>query len=195
MIDSRHWAEEQHPALNMSTQPHRRSGVSYAEGEAIRPTNLGRQEIEEYAGKVIEAAKLVPGTDLKELIKKFKGRCSVQTFGDWKAETGSVFVHGAGDFDVLLPDFTSPLRDQFTMGHELGHYFLHSQMGKYPLVANRFGRGRVEWEANAFAAALLMPKEKFIAEWNSCGNLLRVAATFFVSTDAARVRKEVLIGK
>jgi len=179
----------------MITQHKRRIGITYAEGEAIQPTNLGRQEIEDYAGKVIEATKLEPGTDLKELIKQLGGQCDVQTFGGWQAETGSVFVHGAKDFDVLLPDFTSPLRDQFTMGHELGHYFLHSQMGKFPLVANRFGSGRVEWEANAFAAALLMPKQKFIAEWNSCGNLLRVAAMFFVSTDAARVRKEVLIGK
>ena len=76
--------------------------------------------------------------------------------------SGAIYVHGRGDFDIVLPQFTSPLRDRFTIGHELGHYFLHSRQGERPLVAYRQGSGRLEWEANWFAAGLLMPKDEFL---------------------------------
>tara|TARA_R110002020_G_scaffold31481_2_gene98089 strand:+ start:2171 stop:2689 length:519 start_codon:yes stop_codon:yes gene_type:complete len=56
-------------------------------------------------------------------------------------------------------------RKRFTIAHELGHYYLHRQF-KSTFVDEVFARSgssnQVEREANAFAAALLMPKELII---------------------------------
>lgn len=57
---------------------------------------------------------------------------------------------------------------------------------------------QMEWEANEFAACLLMPKEEFIEQVNklrdSEGNVdvKKIAAHFGVTTKAAVVRGQVL---
>lgn len=52
-------------------------------------------------------------------------------------------------------------RDRFTLAHEIGHYFMHSDID---LLLNRIDRNtsiplyrNSEWQANTFASALLMP--------------------------------------
>ncbi len=92
-------------------------------------------------------------------------------------------------------------RQQFSIAHELGHLLLHkiknesSKKAYYRKIGNN---SRLEWEANEFAAALLMPREEFI---NVCMNnadafgnvdLNVVANNFGVSKQAARVRGSVL---
>ena len=92
-------------------------------------------------------------------------------------------------------------RQQFSIAHELGHLLLHkiknesSQKAYYRKIGNN---SRLEWEANEFAAALLMPREEFI---NVCMNnadafgnvdLNVVAKNFGVSKQAAKVRGSVL---
>ncbi|MGZ0175141.1 MAG: ImmA/IrrE family metallo-endopeptidase, partial [Planctomycetales bacterium] len=106
--------------------------------------------------------------------------------------SGSIFVHGTEDFDICLPTYTSPLRDRFTIAHELGHYFLHSDQGEIPIVAFRNGSTRIEWEANWFAASLLMPKAEFRQAASRDLSVAALAARFGVSQEAARVRKEAL---
>lgn len=53
-------------------------------------------------------------------------------------------------------------RQRFTVAHELGHYFLHREL-RNTFVDETFARSgntnQIEREANAFAAALLMPKK------------------------------------
>ena len=70
-----------------------------------------------------------------------------------------------------------------------------SQKAYYRKIGNN---SRLEWEANEFAAALLMPREEFI---NVCMNnadafgnvdLNVVAKNFGVSKQAAKVRGSVL---
>lgn len=65
----------------------------------------------------------------------------------------------------------SPKRRRFTLGHELGHYFLHNEQGNAEVHVDRSSRFFVklrdsdsskgedtdEMEANLFAAELLMP--------------------------------------
>lgn len=79
-------------------------------------------------------------------------------------------------------------RDRFTATHELGHLLLHGA------GLNRLKPGRVlplyrdpEWQADAFAAAILMP-EPMVLE---CNSIAQVASEFGVSMAAAshRVRK------
>jgi IrrE N-terminal-like domain len=67
---------------------------------------------------------------------------------------------------ILYDGNASPQRRRFTIGHEFGHYLLHRT--KFPdgircdeaAVDGRVG-AEVEREANAFAAALLMPLDDF----------------------------------
>lgn len=56
-----------------------------------------------------------------------------------------------------------PTRRRFTLAHELGHYFLHQNKSFHDDI-QAFFRNNVwdgkEYEANNFAAALLMPEDK-----------------------------------
>lgn len=105
----------------------------------------------------------------------------------------SLQVRSRGDFTVIVPWNTSRSRDRFTIAHELGHYFLHYSEGDDARSFYRYGRSRQEAEANAFAAALLMPAEFFTTAWAELGGDLRtIAERFGVSFSAANVRAQVL---
>ena len=106
---------------------------------------------------------------------------------------GSIIVHGPKNIQIFLTKYNGPLRDRFTLAHELGHYVIHSEKGKFPLMAERLGNSGAEWEANMFAAELLMPESEFRAAMNVSLDNQFLAANFLVSLTAAHVRKEILI--
>lgn len=168
-----------------------RQDKEYVEGDGILPCFLTKREVEELAEQVGKLAGFEIGDDLTYIVERLGGRISYQNIDDWVDEDGSIFVHEEGDFDITLPHYTSPLRDRFTIAHELGHYFLHSNQGEIPIIAYRKGTGRLEWEANWFAASLLMPRRDFEMALRG-DSLAAVASQFGVSIDAARVRKESL---
>jgi Zn-dependent peptidase ImmA (M78 family) len=170
----------------------RRSGIQYLEGDAIPPANLSKAKTEEFAARVTSVLGFKIGQDPARLVARLGGKVHYQDIEEWIEENGSIFVHGEHDFDILLPHYTSPLRDRFTVAHELGHYFLHSDQGAEPIIAYRRGSTRIEWEANWFAAALLMPKHAFEVACKETGNITRIALQFGVSQEAAKVRKDAL---
>jgi Zn-dependent peptidase ImmA (M78 family) len=114
-----------------------------------------------------------------------------------RLSSGSIRIDAIGRFEIFLAAHTGPTRDRFTIGHELGHYFLHYL---YPnqngvkidrLEAERYGSGRVEWEANWFAAGFLMPANLFKERHASFrGSLELLASEFGVSLEAARIRAQ-----
>lgn len=169
----------------------RRAEIEYLEGDEIRPSNQLKATVERYARQVAEVAGFQIGQSPADIAKMFGGKINFRNLDEWVDESGSIFVHGPGEFDIILPYYTSPRRDCFTVAHELGHYFLHSRQGEIPIVAFRKGSTRIEWEANWFAASLLMPEEEFRSELQS-HSLAAVAAKFGVSEDAAKVRSESL---
>jgi hypothetical protein len=167
-----------------------REGIPYLVGDRICEANLREAQVEEYATRVAQAAGLGLAQAPQTVVKLFGGRVSYLNDDEWTDEAGSIYVHGPQDFDILLPRFTSSSRDRFTVAHELGHYFLHSRQGKSPIIAHRRGSGRLEWEANWFAAELLMPRLEFrkaisegLDEWD-------LAERFGVSVQAAEVRRQ-----
>lgn len=171
---------------------YRRPNTHYQEGDTIAPSNLPKARVEEYAERVAKKSGFGVGENPATLVRRLKGRIHYHDMDEWLHEDGSIFMHGESDFDILLPHYTSPLRDRFTVAHELGHYFLHSDQGDQPIVAFRKGSTRIEWEANWFAAALLMPRVEFKTVYDKTGDLAVVAMKFGVSTDAARVRRDTL---
>lgn len=62
---------------------------------------------------------------------------------------------------------------RFRLAHNLGHLYLHilnNKTGTLPNSYNRAPLTRQEREANAFAAALLMPKTHFTHHWKNTTN-------------------------
>ena len=75
-------------------------------------------------------------------------------------------------------------RFAFVVGHELGHYFLHSNLKVNQSIYNNFEDSQynlslkkhelknpkhwIEWQANKFSACLMLPKNIFIIEFVKC---------------------------
>ncbi|HAT8752896.1 TPA: ImmA/IrrE family metallo-endopeptidase [Legionella pneumophila] len=92
---------------------------------------------------------------------------------------------------------SAPLsRKLFTIAHELGHYFLHSDIEQdIFLRSDRIsstGDKEKEQAANWFAAALLMPKKAFLDYWEWCSDLDIISEMFGVSYSAAYYRAKNL---
>lgn len=82
-------------------------------------------------------------------------------------------------------------RKRFTLAHELGHYALHRQLNRNFEDAALFRDGdtsSLEWEANQFAADLLMPKSEFIKYLRTCNSIDSVSNHFDVSPLAVKIR-------
>lgn len=142
-----------------------------------------------------------PGDDLRALVERVGGSVVVEdTLNSDPHRSGSLFVEGPDRFAIIVPAHTSLKRDQFTIAHEFGHFIVHYMWRRHAgqavpekMVAYRRGSERVEWEANWFAAAFLMPETRFRQEFISlAGNLSEVARIFNVSEQAAEIRAKQL---
>lgn len=157
--------------------------------QSPEPTRLSRAAINELAEKVARKLGYIPGTSLRDIIIQLGGKIDYLDMAQWYAdESGSIEVSGPGAFRVSLSQFTTTARDNFTLAHELGHYVLHSKSGKIPIKVSRSGSGRVEWEANWFAAAFLMPAAPFKAAVNAGFGDRKLASQFQTSVKAAMIR-------
>lgn len=163
-------------------------------------SGLTKDSVDHIASSVAQQVGYTPGADLVSIVTRLGGTISVQNVWDIAdASSGSIRINAPNDFEISLASHTGPTRDRFTIAHELGHYVLHyiwpRQQGNAvgPIEAQRYGTGRVEWEANWFAAGFLMPREMFLQISAECGgNLSVLSQRFQVSLEAARIRREYL---
>jgi hypothetical protein len=132
---------------------------------------------------------------LRRTVGKFRGTIeTIQDPSDPEKGGGSLVIYGPGNFVIWLSPYQSPLRANFTIGHELGHYILHYKHDKKheggPVVFNRFGSDAYEWQANRFAASFLMPREEYRRYHEKFkGNPMLLAGHFGVSESAVEVRR------
>ena len=72
--------------------------------------------------------------------------------------------------------------------------YLHARNIKKNIIEfNRYGTGRLEWEANWFAAAFLMPAKVFIEKCNEFNSdNYELSLYFNVSESAVKIRKKDL---
>lgn len=176
--------------------------MSVGDYVAATPSNLTKRQVFALGESVAKQLKYQPGDDLRSLMESVGGSVRVEdTLTVDPGRSGSLYVDSPEKFSIIVPAHTSPRRDQFTIAHEFGHFILHyilpRQSGKSPvidrMIAYRRGSERVEWEANWFAAAFLMPADKFRAEYaEHDGDISLVANTFGVSEDAAEIRAKQL---
>jgi Zn-dependent peptidase ImmA (M78 family) len=170
----------------------------YARAEAC---NLSKGQVFSLAESIAQQIEFEPGHDINLAVEKLGGSIKVQdTLLEDPEQTGSLFVDAPANFNIIIPSHTSPRRDRFTIAHELGHYIVHYLLKKHStgenpgkMMAFRKDSDRVEWEANWFAAAFLMPSQPFRAQFEECGgNLDAVSSHFGVSKAAAEVRARSL---
>lgn len=161
------------------------------------------QAIESIAAKIREIVDSNCGSDdigekLKWLIALLGGKVEIADLSDGIAEEGgSLVVRQDKSFAIYLSPYTSPLRDNFTLAHELGHFILHCDLDSAgddkSVIFTRFGSNREEWQANRFAAAFLMPKDSFTQSYNSFnGDISMLSGHFGVSGSAVSVRASSL---
>lgn len=106
-------------------------------------------------------------------------------------------INSASEKSIYVNQDNSPVRQRFTISHELGHIVLHhnEKSGDYQIVDYRGNNNTYdpkEHEANIFAASLLMPKNKAIEIWNSLHDVDDFAKAFQVSKVAAAIRLQNL---
>jgi Zn-dependent peptidase ImmA (M78 family) len=127
--------------------------------------------------------------------------------------SGAIFFQN-DEFSIAINKNKSPVRQNFTAAHELGHYFLHRQwlvdnaqtgLVDYSNVLESEGMllrpdtaptdeeslGK-EREANNFASVLLMPEDKLRQFWELTNDVKKCAETFQVSVVAMAIRLEKL---
>ena len=176
---------------------YRHPGILYREGADVASTGLSMREVQHTAAELGTSLSISSQPRIAELVEEVGGQIHYEDL-DLSIHTGTIYVHGERDFDVLLPEFQPPTRERFTLAHELGHYILHSDCGRIPIIAPRLPAGevaesRLEWEANWFAAGFLMPEALFREAFEQLGGqLAAVAAEFRVSQGAAEIRAKVL---
>jgi Zn-dependent peptidase ImmA (M78 family) len=161
-------------------------------------SGLSKAVVDKFAADVANQLSYAPGSDLQPIVEKLGGRITIQNVLDFnRIPSGSIRIDGPNRFEIFLAAHTGPMRDRFTIAHELGHYVLHylypNQNGRKVerLEAQRYGSGRVEWEANWFAAGFLMPLNLFREKYIELqGSIASLAAEFGVSTDSVRIRAQ-----
>lgn len=153
-----------------------------------QPCGWSRAEVQRFASEAAKRLGYKAGDDIEKIVERLGGRVSTS---DWAsaANTGSITVRGPRDFHIALSPLSGERRSRFTIAHELAHYILHAQAGKKRLSVRRDGSGRVEWEANWFAAGFLMPEEEFRARLAEGWGDAELAEYFGVSGGAVQIRR------
>ena len=169
--------------------------------QPAQPSHLTKPSVHRLAESIADQMKWEPGGDIYRAIEDLGGSVEIQdTLLTDPEQSGSLFVDGPDRFKIIVPAHTSPERDRFTIAHEFGHFVLHylwmrQKNPEYPerVVAFRRGSERIEWEANWFAAAFLMPADAYrMAFEKENGDFWSLAENFKVSTKAAEIRAKDL---
>ena len=129
----------------------------------------------------------------------------------FNAKFGEEDVHGLlarrdGQTTIYVNATDAPVRKRFTVAHEIGHLCLHMLDGDVEFIDNAdsfrtlapepgapwTATRRQEWEANQFAAALLMPADLVRQQVAAIQDLDGLARWFQVSQDAMAIRLHTL---
>jgi Zn-dependent peptidase ImmA (M78 family) len=156
--------------------------------------NARRSDVEAVAEEIAAELGYSYDGNLDRIVERLEGKIEVlpsQVFSE--AQDASILIEQDGQFVIRLPAHTPPTRDRFSIAHELGHLFLHFDPEDGPMQAYRKESEPVEWEANWFASAFLMPEHEFKRTYKETGeSLLQTAKRFGVSEAAARIRAKRL---
>jgi Zn-dependent peptidase ImmA (M78 family) len=163
--------------------------------------NMLRNEIEELAEAVANDAGAGPVTDIEQILSSEGITVSTNDYGD---HFDGMLEYSDGRFHIYCNLHRSVSRDsgraRFTLGHELGHYFIDEHRegllnGSFPQHASHSDyqtTNPVERQADTFAANLLLPKQRFLAKLKrvafSIDGIRSLAALFQTSLSSTAIR-------
>ena len=81
----------------------------------------------------------------------------------------SLTVNSNKDWSINTSFYLGLERSRASIMHEVGHFILHSKSGEIPGVFPRFTTvpDRMEWEANWFSSAYLMPEARITEDFKN----------------------------
>ena len=161
--------------------------------------------IDNLAEAIIKAYDItIPVHNIDAVVQRMGGTVEEQKGLD-DLYDGTIRKTGYDSFSIAISPFQSQKRKAFTVAHELGHLFLHMGFLIDPVVwenqddtvYRRFGSSEQEYQANEFAAALLMPQKEYVEVLkrnirNGRVDISAVANYFHVSNAAAGNRGRFL---
>ena len=144
-----------------------------------------RNYINDLAQQVIISYSIsVPITNIDEIVHKIGGTIEEKINFDDLCD-GTIIKDGNNSFRIAISPFQNEQRRSFTIAHELGHLFLHMGFrtnlklweNQKKAIYRRFGSSAQEYQANEFAASLLMPKDVYwrILKQNAVDNRVDIA--------------------
>ncbi len=101
---------------------------------------------------------------------------------------------------IAINSLQNPLRQRFTLAHELGHYYYHcgeleGQHTDITLFRNANGdQLGIEYAANEFAAELLMPENDFRNAIQAGNNTPKILSQLFQVTEKAVLYRAYKLG-
>lgn len=174
--------------------------MTTSEYVSAQPSKLNKTAIAKLAKQIADQAKYKSGDSLEPIVLQMGGKIEfMDLYGvgiGGQSDAGSIRIDAFRDFTITLAHHTGVMKDRFTIAHELGHYVLHYLYPKQVLkknltkvIAQRYGSGREETEANLFAACFLMPEEEYRKQFKLLsGSHTDLSEKFGVSTRASRLR-------
>jgi hypothetical protein len=124
--------------------------------------------------------------------------------GDYGNAFDGMLEHSGKRFHIYCnvrdTDYPGSTRARFTVGHELGHYFIDEHRnalasGRTPAhgsFIDNSGSSIIETEANTFSSQFLMPRRNFqeamLRERPGLQGLLNISSTFSTSAQATAIR-------
>ncbi len=158
--------------------------IAVQRGEAEAQKILNKYEISEAPINVVQLAK-----------KEGYGVVEA-TFRDKNISGGIQFKTDTENGKMYINANDSPLRQRFSLAHEVGHSCMHSNVSEYSkgvleninMFRDSSNHNIEEVEANAFAAALLMPESIVCEMWRKWRSTEILADIFKVSLSAMSFR-------
>jgi|GEM_PF-2745492 len=133
-----------------------------------------------------------------DIIKEVGGKIHTLGVYSYNNIEGTIFIHSKNNFDIFLPEYTSPIRDMYILAHEFGHYTLHAVVKqKFKVWASKHGKGQLEKEADYFAIGFLVP-ERGLDDLSEQGEKLTpelISDIFGISSHIARTRLDIYQNK
>lgn len=137
----------------------------------------------------VNLSKLLEGENIKVIDRDFTKHEEQAS----KSISGMLYIDNDSKF-ILVNERDNPRRKNFTIAHELGHYYLHYDKDSKSevFVSFRGDSNPTETEANRFAAELLLPDDKVKMEYGSAifPMVSYLADKFNVSEQAMGIKLE-----
>lgn len=147
----------------------------------------------EYLLKLVKnnGIKEVP-LDLNEILKLLKVSLIYKSYEAPGTSGGLSYDSQRNIWIISVNRDHHPRRQRFTIAHEIGHYCLHKdRLNTFDdtIFFRNDTKDHMEWQANQFAAEILMPEDYVIKFWNEgCKTEGSLAMKFDVSVLAIRFR-------